>query len=50
MAVEQSGKDNTLFGNAAGVCLQIIVTTYHSMTFKIIVFHLYCDQYIYVSI
>jgi len=51
ITVEQSGKNNIFFGNAAGGAhLEIIATTYRSMIFKTHIFSLYSHLRIYVSI
>jgi hypothetical protein len=51
ITVEQSGKNNIFFGNAAGGArLEIIATTYRSTIFKTYVFSLYSHLCIYVSI
>jgi len=49
ITVEQSGKNNIFFGNAA-VRLEIIATTYRSTIVKTHVFSLYSHLCIYVSI
>ena len=50
ITVEQSGKNNIFFGNAAGARLEIIATAYRSKIFKTHVFSLYSHLGIYVSI
>jgi hypothetical protein len=50
ITVEQSGKNNNVFRNAAGVRLEIIATTNRSMIFKTHVFSLYSHLCIYGSI